>query len=815
MLPPPDVPRALADPADPADPPAVVAAVAAVAAEREIGRLHRALRISSAAAAAVIHATDEEALFERVCRAVVEAGSLPLAWIGLAEPGALRRVRPVAVAGGAAAYLDGLRVSWGHDELGRGPAGTAIRERRSVVCHDTGEDVAFGPWREAARAHGLRASLALPMVHDGAPIGALCLYASEPDAFDAAELELLQRLADEISFGLTSLRTAETLRTTELTQRAILEALPDAIFRIDADGVFTDYIPAQGFETYVPPGAFIGRHYRESLPPALVGPIEGALESAFDTGETSVVEYELDNLGEPRTYEARVVPRGVTEVVAVVRDVTDARRADRARAAAEENFRAVVCHSADAILVVDRGGRVRFGNPAAEELLGRSSRELLDVELEQLYDPCGPGRPGMVDLRRPDGSPRIGEVREADTAWEGQPVRLVTIRDVTDRVLLHEQLLQAQKLDTVGRLAAGVAHDFNNLITVIKANARFILEEPALPADVAGDAREIRAAADRAAALTRRLLAFGRKQPFQPRALHLGRLLRELDKLLGRLLGEDIELEITIAERVRRVRADPNQLEQVFTNLAVNARDAMPRGGRLRIHASNLGAEEEGVAAPGPGQWVCVRVSDDGDGMDDATLARALEPFFTTKAPDRGTGLGLSTAYGIVRAHDGALRIESAPGSGTTVTVLLPAVSRSMAPTTGPSAVPAAPRRGGTEHVLLVEDEEIVRRLARRMLTGLGYRVTEAASGTEALALVRAGVRPDLLLSDVIMPGMSGPELVHELEALMPALPVLFVSGYPGDVVTGRGALPPGVPLLDKPFTREGLAAALREALGR
>ncbi|HEX2219815.1 MAG TPA: PAS domain S-box protein [Gemmatimonadales bacterium] len=393
---------------------------------------------------------------------------------------------------------------------------------------------------------------------------------------------------------------------------------------------------------------------------------------------------------------------------------------------------------------------------------------------------------------------------------------LVYLRDVTERKILEEQLRQAQKMEAVGQLAGGVAHDFNNLLTAIIGNAELLLREIAPEDSRRLDVLEINRAAHRAAGLTRQLLAFSRKQVLQPRIVDLNIVVSDLTAMLRRIIGEHVELRLQLQPGLGRVLADPGQLEQVITNLAVNARDAMPSGGMLTIRTADVEAADVPSRGPEPtpilGPLVELSVSDDGVGMDERTQARLFEPFFTTKELGRGTGLGLATVYGIVRQSGGYIRVSSRLHHGSTFTVYLPRVSgRAYADVESPGW---AEQPGGAGTVLVVEDEETVRRLACRVLRTKGYRVLEAEHPAAALRLVREHGGPiDLLVTDIVMPGMTGPALVERLIADRPELKVLYITGYAEEAIERQGSLPAGGALLEKPFTARQLADRVRAAL--
>jgi len=416
----------------------------------------------------------------------------------------------------------------------------------------------------------------------------------------------------------------------------------------------------------------------------------------------------------------------------------------------------------------------------------------------------------------PGGAERTVQERSViERDAEGQPVRMVgTVLDVTERRRLEDQLRQAQKMEAIGRLAGGVAHDFNNLLTAILGSADLLLDTLPPGEEAREEAGEIRAAGERAADLTRQLLAFSRQQVLEPRVLDVNTVLTGMEGLLRRLVGEDVDLRIVTGVPLGATRADRTQLEQVLLNLAVNARDAMPEGGKLTLETADVDFEPATLrrhSGVEPGRYVMIAVTDTGAGMDAATRERIFEPFFTTKAQGKGTGLGLATVYGIVRQSGGFIWVYSEPGQGSTFKVYLPRVD---APVEAAEPPRRAPARLGTETVLLVEDETVVRTLARKVLTANGYTVLPAAGGREALALVAGHAGPiNLLLTDVVMPEMSGRQLAEELRARFPALPVLYMSGYSDEAVVRHGVVDVGSSYIQKPFTPDSLARKVRGVL--
>jgi PAS domain S-box-containing protein len=503
------------------------------------------------------------------------------------------------------------------------------------------------------------------------------------------------------------------------------------------------------------------------------------------------------------------------------------RQAERAARESEQRYRALFESNPFPMLVYDPQTLSILGaNGAAVERYGYTRQELLAMTLRDLRVPADLqalqeqaeklGTASEPDLhttrhRTRDGSVLEVEVTGRGVEFGGRRARLVTVHDVTERRQLEEQVRQAQKMEAVGRLAGGVAHDFNNVLNVILGYAELTLRTMD-----EGDRRrrnllEIRKAGDHAAALTRQLLAFGRGQVLQPRVLDLNAVVGDLDPMVRRMIGEDVDLVTALAPGLGRVKADPGQIGQVVLNLAVNARDAMPAGGTLTIETAD--AELDGRAQPGlpAGRYVMLAVTDTGCGMPTSVQEHIFEPFFSTKERDKGTGLGLATVYGIVKQSGGGIAVTSEVAAGTTFRVYLPRVE---APAEAVPAAVAAESPGGSEAILLVEDDPAVRELTREVLEESGYRVLSAASGPEAIALVEKDPsRIDLLLTDLVMPRMNGRELARRLHELRPGLATLFMSGYAPGAIVHQGVLDPGVAFIGKPLRPADLTRKVREVL--
>jgi PAS domain S-box-containing protein len=491
--------------------------------------------------------------------------------------------------------------------------------------------------------------------------------------------------------------------------------------------------------------------------------------------------------------------------------------------------------ASQAIIAADAAGAMVLANRRAEELFGYTREELLGATIEILLPESKRGshvqqradyfskprpRPmgiGMELLgRRKDGTEFPVEVSLSHIHSDMGPFAIAFLTDITQRKLLEDQLLHAQKMEAVGRLAGGVAHDFNNMLTVISGYNRMMLDGMAPDDPLRSDAEEIQIAAERAAALTNQLLAFSRRQIMRPRVVAVNSIVSHIERMLHRLIGEDITLTLGLREDAGNIRTDPGHIEQAIVNLVVNSRDAMPDGGRIAIETANVVLDSTyarthmGVR---PGEFVMIAVTDTGHGMDAETRRHIFEPFFTTKAKGKGTGLGLATVYGMVKQSGGDIWVYSEPGHGTIFKLYFPRIA---APADDIETDAELSNFHGSETVLVVEDEHAVRDLTVKILRQLGYEVLYAGSGPEAMAAAHNFQGEiALLLTDVVMPGMSGRQLADELQTHRPNIRVLYLSGYTEDTVVTHGVLDAGVDFLPKPFSREVLATKIREVLAK
>ena len=566
--------------------------------------------------------------------------------------------------------------------------------------------------------------------------------------------------------------------------------------------------------------------------------VRTATARAVDSGSVYDVEHRIVTpLGiEKWVHERATVERAAdgtpTRLVGVVRDISDTRLAEEALRASRGRLQAIVENMPVLMTALDEDGHFVFWNTECERVTGFSAEEVLaDAGFINRFIPDPVERARMrrhvplpgVDFRDWEQTITCKDGTKRTIAWSNISGECPLPEwstwavgvDVTERKQLEEQFLQSQKMEAIGRLAGGIAHDFNNLLTVVQGYTDVILGEIATSHPHRPALEQVKRAGERAAALTRQLLLFTRRQVVEARVVDLNGIVRELDRMLRRLIGEDLELDIRTVAESCPIKTDPGQIEQVMMNLAVNARDAMPHGGRLVIETA-LQVVTAAQAARRPnmpaGSWVCLRVSDNGSGMDHDTLAHIFEPFFTTKAPGQGTGLGLATVFGIVQQNGGHIEVSSTKGVGSIFSIYLPRTTEPMTPS-GTHRIARLPAKGD-ETILLVEDDDDVRELAREGLMLRGYKVLDVRDGSEAFLLSQGFQGPiHLMVTDVIMPIMNGPQVAELIAIHRPGTKVLFISGYTGDLpfTPQPGGQQPV--LLYKPFTIDVLARKVRDVL--
>jgi two-component system, cell cycle sensor histidine kinase and response regulator CckA len=732
-------------------------------------------------------------------------------------------------------HLDGPhgRVAVGAHKIGRIAA-----ERVPHLTNDIQND----PWisdRAWAAREGMVAFAGYPLVVGDHLVGVMAMFGRQP--LSATVLDAMAAVANQIALGIEGKRAEDALRKAQ-------QRLDHVVFHGPA--VLYSLRPAGGtFElTWISANVerLLGYPARECLASDWwtsrlhADDRDRVLAEIGGLPASGRVEHEYRFLHRDGGYrwvraEIRLLRNASGEGVEAVgswSDVGARKAAEIQLQESEEKYRLLFDSNPFPMSVVDRK-TIEFlaVNEASVRVYGFSRDEFLSMTVSQIRAPDTAaltaedylessdawgtgGRPLLLRRhRKKDGTEIEVEVARSPITFEGRPAWLALISDVTQKKTLEAQLVRAQKMEAVGQLAGGIAHDFNNLLGVITGYSELLLRELSPTSRPAKRAEEILRAADRAAALTRQLLAFGRRQLLQPRLLDVNEVVADVEKMMRRLISEDIQITTIPGHGLGMVRADAGQLEQVLLNLAINARDAMPAGGRLLVETANADLDDSYVRLnpeAQAGRFVMLSVSDTGHGMDRKTMSRIFEPFFTTKEEGKGTGLGLATVYGIVRQSGGTVNVYSEPGQGTTFKIYLPRVDGPAAPA-APAARAEAP--GGSETLLLVEDAEPLRLLIRELLENAGYVVVDADAPDKALSLVEAMPGAiDVVLTDMVMPRMSGQDFAGRLRVLKPEARIVFMSGY-SDRAIGDQALEPGALFLQKPFTMDALMRIIREAL--
>lgn len=629
--------------------------------------------------------------------------------------------------------------------------------------------------------------------------------------------------------------------------RAVVDTAVDGVIVIDEHGIVQMFNPACERVFGYPASEVLGRNVKLLMPPPFQEAHDGYIEHYRRTGEKRIIGIGREVVGRRRDGTTFPMHLSVGEAkldggsafVGIINDLTERERTAWALREGAERLEAVVATAVDGVILIDATGQVLMFNPACERLFGYRADEVIGQNVKLLMpEPFRSEHDGYLENYRRTGERKIiGIGREVvglrkdgttfpmdlsvgEARQQGAPVFVGVIHDLTERKRTEEQLVQAQKMEAVGQLSGGIAHDFNNLLTVIIGNASAVSESLKARPDLKRQVDDIVAAGERGAELTRRLLAFGRRQTLLPREIDGNKLVEGMQSLLRRTLREDIEIQIATDPGLWPAFCDPGQLENAILNLALNAQDAMPKGGHLIIATANMPLDDayrDRYPEVLAGHYVLVSVTDDGEGMLPEVLERAFEPFFTTKEVGKGTGLGLSMVYGFIKQSGGHVSIYSEPGLGTTVRMYLPAIEAVATAARSEPRHPvietgSAPR--GRERILVAEDDPFVRAFAIGSLESLGYEVIPAMDGREALARLGQEHHVDLLFTDIVMPGgLNGWELADRARLLKPGLKVLLTSGYAVEALAERGRLRPGTVLLNKPYRKADLALRIREAL--
>jgi PAS domain S-box-containing protein len=806
------------------------------AGEAELVRVHRALKIKmlSNCNETLIWAETERELLDKICKIVIEEGGYRMAWVGYAEEDDYRTIKTMAHKGAENGYLSRIKFSWSADHAGgRGPAGQAIRTGRSVVCDDISRNPSFAPFLPAAREHGYTGAIYLPL-HDGErTFGVLGLYTAEVKTTSPEELNLLNELAEELAFGILNLRERFEQRRVEASVLKVagsVSAASGTEFFEQLARSMADAVGAQaGFVTKLLPG--------KPLTSRILGAvIDGKAMESFDrlvkgtpsenllTSETCVIAERVSErypdapkffvaLGAQGYVGFRLTSstgRHLGHLAVVFREplkqtdfVTSTIQIFAARASSEiermetdaqiREQASLLDNARDAIMVRDLDNRILYWNQGAERLYGWTAAEAMGrIATNLLFADSSTYLAATEETMATGGW--VGELQQVnkenrpltvEVHWtlvrdgEGRPKSILCINtDITERKKMEEQYFRAQRLESIGTLASGLAHDLNNILAPIMMCAP-LLRDVHSPEEVENLLRAIEMSAERGAQIVRQVLVFGRGVQGERVPLRIATIVQEIVQIAGETFPKSIHIEHQIADGLSEITGDVTQWHQVVMNLSVNARDAMPDGGFLRITAENLDVDAHYASmTPGlsEGPHIAIEVSDTGSGIPPEVAERIFDPFFTTKPIGKGTGLGLSTVLGIVKNHGGVINLTSRPGNGTTFRIIVPAAGGATSASTGK---PEAPIPGGNgKTVLIADDEEMVRVSTRAVLEKHGYRTLVAADGIEALALFSLNLATiDAVLTDIDMPSMGGVALIRALRRLRPDLAVVASTG--------------------------------------
>lgn len=811
-------------------------------------RVNRTLRLCNEA---LFRADNERHLFQQICDIVIKESGYRLCWVGKAEHDESFSVRVVSQSGFDEGYLNQANITWADSERGQGPVGTCIRTQQPVFVRHIAQDSSMLPWQEAALKHHLASCIAIPLITEGIAFGALTIYADGPEAFSDEEVKLLTELANDIGFGILMLRTQKEHAKARDDLKKSQKLLNDSQ-RIAKVGGW-EYDLATGHvlwtdEVYRIHGlakTYSPRYFGQALQfylPKDQQRLDEAFQRAVEHGESYDLELQLKTAQGQAIWvrtngHTEYQDEKVTRVYGNIIDITKRKQAEASLRESELRYRSLFEGAGEGIMTVDFATmKILHVNQAMCHMLGYTAEELRGFEL---FSQVGKGKAKEVEstflkLAHSD------EAIQKEVPLIHKNGKLIDARITSTRVIINdrlcitgfftditqhkeaeaehqrllEQLNHAQKMEAVGRLAGGVAHDFNNMLSVIQGYSELALMQVKEGERLFRALSEIHNATVRSAALTRQLLAFARKQPSNPSKLNLNDTVAGMLRMLRRLIGEDIELLWQPSPELRQILFDPSQVDQILANLIVNARDAIQGVGKVTIETANVSLDENYChkhADSSPGDYVRLTVSDSGCGMSKELMTQVFDPFFTTKAKGAGTGLGLSTVYGIVKQNKGLIYVYSEPGLGSTFKIYLPVV---LPPTEQKVAAIKEATIGGNETVLLVDDEPGILSMAKEVLVEYGYQIITADSPIEALVLAAEYPQAiDLLLTDVIMPNMNGKELSQQMTTQRPKLRTLYMSGYTDNVIAANHTLAKDVAFLQKPFSVQTLLTKVRQVL--
>lgn len=817
-------------------------------------RANRALEATNTCSRAILQASDEHSLLQEICRILVEVAGYRMAWVAYRCDDDRRSITLEASHSMPAGYLDTAKITWRDDASGRGPTGTAIRERRPIVNQDFATNPALVEWRAAARQAGFGSSAAFPLLDGSECIGAINLYAVDPQSFDADEVELLGNFASTLSYGIRTLRLRQAnerinraLEESQVRLRLAQSGSRIGVWELDLRSGRVYWSPETEALYGVPVGSFGGTQeewWRSIYPADRPGVLKASTEALFDPRPFEI-EFRIQHTsGDVRWLSSRgEILRDETgepaKVLGVNIDVTERRRADEQLRmlylAVEQSPESIVVTDLNAGIVYVNAAFLQVTGYSREDVMGRNPRILQSGQVsratyEDMWARLSAGKSWEGELVNKAKSgrlftefARISPVRQSD----GSITHFLAIKqDITqkrqaesEQRALEEQLRQAQKMETIGHLTGGIAHDFNNILAAMMGYTEIALMSPVVGNNevLNSQLNEVLRGGIRAKELVAQLLTFSRKQETAAESISVAPIVREVVRLMQSTLPATIALAVDLHDELGEVRISPVHLHQILMNLCVNARDAITDYGNVTIRVAQLDIDEPWVCSscrqPVSGPMVSIAVSDTGCGIEAANLERIFDPFFTTKPHRQSSGLGLSVLHGLVHSAGGHVLVETTPGTGTRFEVLLPKSLRRETPpaTSGP---PLHAERQFDGRILVVDDEPAVAGFLATLLRNFGGKVEVAADAVEALRLINAaGAPPDLVITDQTMPHMTGIELAATLSSRYPNLPILLCTGY-GNAVDESAARAAGIRrVLHKPVPVQIICEAVTQCL--